>query len=165
MFHPPGPKSHSTKLVMPILDLQVQQLFVIVPLTPRPLEYPHLVLLQPPPGRLLQRAPTNFRQGFFLARGPEPGLEARLHAYPHRGVRRGAVVLVAAQLGRCGRLGRLVGLDGDVCLARGPQLEGAGGVGVGVGAGRGDDVEALERGDGFRGGGQGADSVASEEPV
>lgn len=54
-----NPWPNSTKLVVLVLDLDLQQPLVVIPLLPRPLQDPHLVLLEPAPGRLLQLPPAD----------------------------------------------------------------------------------------------------------
>lgn len=131
---------------MSILHLQIQQTLMIIAFPPCSLQHLHLVLIQPPAHGLLQLPPTNLRQGLFLLGRLELGLKPGLHTYAHGRIECD-FVLVAAYFCRRSRLGRRVGLDGDERLAEGLQLKSAGGVG------RGDDVEALEGGNGFRRGG------------
>lgn len=55
-----------------------------IPLPPRPLQPPHLILLQPPPHNPLQLLPTNLLPRLRLLTRFNPWLEPRLHADPQR---------------------------------------------------------------------------------
>lgn len=128
---------------MLILDLNLQQPLMIIALALRPLQHPHLILVQPPPSRILQLAPANLGLFALLLGRPDARLEARLHADAQRRVE-GDAVGVAAHIGRRRiRLGRRRRLDGDEGVAKGLDLERAGGVCGG------DEVERFDGGDGF----------------
>lgn len=90
-------------------DFNLQQLFMIITLLPRPLQLPHLILIQPPPRRLLELPSADLGQRLVLLVLLEARLEARLHPDPECCVERDDVA-VAADLRPC-RSGFGGGLD------------------------------------------------------
>lgn len=139
----------STILIMLTLNLQIQQNLMIIPLPPRPPQPLDLVLLQPPPRRLLQLLAPNLLPCLFLLARPQPRLEPRLHPHPPRRVKRRPLGVPAHLLA--------VVLDLQERVAQRLDLERPGRVG------RAGHEEGLERGDGVRGRGEEADFVAAEE--
>lgn len=143
--------SPSTILIMLTLHLQIQQHLMIIPLPPRPPQPLHLLLLQPPPRRLLQLLAPNLLPRLLLLARPQPRLEPRLHPHPPRRVKRRALGVPAHLLA--------VALDLQKRVPQRLDLKRPGCVG---GAG---DEEGFQRGDGVRGRGEEADFVAAEEPA
>lgn len=116
---------------------------MIIALPLRPLQHPHLILVQPPPSRILQLPAANLGLFALLLGRPDARLEARLHADAQRRVE-GDVVGVTTHIGgRRIRLGRRGWLDGDEGIAEGLDLERAGRVCGG------DEVERFQGRDGF----------------
>lgn len=77
------------------LHLNLQQPLMIITLPPRPLQLPHLILIQPSPRRLFQLAPTNLRMRLLLLRCAQLGLETRLHPDAQCRVERDGVCVAA----------------------------------------------------------------------
>lgn len=88
------------------LHLKLQQPLMVISLSPRPLQLPHLILVQPPPSCLLQLASADLRQSSLLLGRAQLGLVTRLHPDAERRVE-GDGVGVASDVGGFG--GRLSG--------------------------------------------------------
>lgn len=102
---------------MTALNLQVQAAFIKVSLLLRPLQHPHLIVLQLPSNNCLELLPRDLLVRLLRLRDRVPRLEARLHADVQRCVgRQGGGV--AAELRRCccgggGEVGRVRCLEGE----------------------------------------------------
>lgn len=70
------------------LNPHIQHLLMVIPFPPRPLQPLDLVVLKPSPHRRLQLPATDLLPGLDLLGRLEPGLEARLHPDPDRGLER-----------------------------------------------------------------------------
>lgn len=125
---------------------------MIIPLPPRSLQPPHLLILQPPPHNILQLLPANLLPRPRLFVRFQPGFEARLHANAESRVE-GDRFCVAADF----RGFVVIGVfgDGEEFLALGLDGKCAGGVGGG------DAEEGFLGGDGFACGGEDAKFVAA----
>lgn len=66
------------------LDPHAQHPLMKIALPPRPLQHPHLVIIQPPARHVLQLLPRHLFLGLLLLLDLLLGLEARLHAHAQR---------------------------------------------------------------------------------
>lgn len=89
-----GGKNHiegittSSPLVMLPLHTHIKHHLMKIPLPPRPPQPLHVLLPQIPPNNPLQLLLANLFISLRLLRRPKPWLKARLHAHPHRRLKR-----------------------------------------------------------------------------
>ncbi len=149
------PQRSRRELVMLPLNPHIQNRLMIIPLPPRPLQPPHLPILQLPPHHILQFLPTNLLPRPRLLIRLQPRLEARLHLDPERRIERYGFG-ITSDFRRLRRSRGLVFGDGEEFLALGLDGECTGCVGGG------DTEKGFFGGDGFVGGGEDAEFVAAE---